>query len=174
MQNGVTQVHRMYKNLTPALSIKSIAIKHLKQLELSMGWVSAHPGLNPTISGGEEQNPPLTLKEQRFRQLCSQRMAIWDSKMAGRADLAGFGWYLVRSDRNLTRTSWRIAKKPSYHGEWQRITAEIGQIGWIWVFFQQPVTRPGSHLILAGISPVWTTLPRILAKEKRPKAHPLK
>ena len=67
----------MYTKLTPALSIKSIAIKHLKQLELSTGWVSAHPGLDPTISGGgEEQNPPLTLKERRFGQLWSQRMAI--------------------------------------------------------------------------------------------------
>lgn len=94
MWSGVTQVHRMYTKLTPALSIKSIAIKHLKQLELSTGWVSAHPGLDPTISGGKEQNPPLTLKERRFGQLWSQRMAIWDSKMAGRADLARFGYIL--------------------------------------------------------------------------------
>lgn len=41
-------------------------------------------------------------------------------------------------------------------------------------FLSTTVTQPGSHLILVGISPVWTTLPRILAKEKRPKAHSLK
>ena len=76
MRSGVTQVHRMYTKLTPALSIKSIAIKHLKQLELSMGCISAHLGLDPTISGGEEQNPPLTLKEWRFGQPWSQRMVI--------------------------------------------------------------------------------------------------